>query len=223
MACVIQLSCKYIFSYYCRAEQDSGKSGTIQRKATRSRWSTRRSKVDKYLVEQCIPTTHVYPRIVFKPMKMKNRLRSASVEDTAELSPEYKQIVDFVTHGWSSVKLEMEQGDVWKYHQDNKQQTKKCKGHYWLLIVCRGHEREVLPGEVQPAAGGLLPVWPGRVVGAPPLPEPHHRPVTAPRGDGQAAQVSTCSREKAWLVKFCITFKISIWSIIQNMWLKSYL
>ena len=172
---------------------------------------------------QCIPTTHVYPRIVFKPMKMKNRLRSASVEDTAELSPEYKQIVDFVTHGWSSVKLEMEQGDVWKYHQDNKQQTKKCKGHYWLLIVCRGHEGEVLPGEVQPAAGGLLPVWPGRVVGAPPLPEPHHRPVTAPRGDGQAAQVSTCSREKAWLVKLCITFEISIWSIIQNMWLKSYL
>ena len=127
---------------------------------------------------------------------MKNRLRSASVEDTAELSPEYKQIVDFVTHGWSSVKLEMEQGDVWKYHQDNKQQTKKCKGHYWLLIVCRGHEREVLPGEVQPAAGGLLPVWPGRVVGAPPLPEPHHRPVTAPRGDGQAAQVSTCSTQQ---------------------------
>ena len=123
MACVIQLSCKYIFSYYCRAEQDSGKSGTIQRKATRSHWSTRRSKVDKYLVEQCIPTTHVYPRIVFKPMKMKNRLRSASVEDTAELSPEYKQIVDFVTHGWSSVKLEMEQGDVWKYHQDNKQRS----------------------------------------------------------------------------------------------------
>ena len=70
---------------------------------------------------QCIPTTHVYPRIVFKPMKMKNRLRSASVEDTAELSPEYKQIVDFVTHGWSSVKLEMEQGDVWKYRQDNKE------------------------------------------------------------------------------------------------------
>lgn len=65
----------------------------------------------------------MYPRIVFKPMKMKNRLRSASVEDTAELSPEYQQIVDFVTHGWSSVKLEMEQGDVWKYHQDNKQRS----------------------------------------------------------------------------------------------------
>ena len=75
---------------------------------------------------QCIPTSHVYPRIVFKPMKMKNRLRSASVEDTAELSPEYKQIVDFVTHGWSSVKLEMEQGDVWKYHQDNKQRSAKA-------------------------------------------------------------------------------------------------
>ena len=70
-------------------------------------------------MEQCIPTTHVYPRIVFKPMKMKNRLRSASVEDTAELSPEYKQIVDFVTHGWSSVKLEMEQGD-------NKQRSAKA-------------------------------------------------------------------------------------------------
>ena len=126
MACVIQLSCKYIFSYYCRAEQDSGKSGTIQRKATRSRWSTRRSKVDKYLVEQCIPTTHVYPRIVFKPMKMKNRLRSASVEDTAELSPEYKQIVDFVTHGWSSVKLEMEQGN-------NKQRSAKATIDSWLF------------------------------------------------------------------------------------------
>merc|ERR1712241_583526 len=59
------------------------------------------------------------PKIVFKPMKMKNRLRSASVEDTAELSPEYKQIVDFVTHGWSSVKLEMEQEDTSvKYYQE---------------------------------------------------------------------------------------------------------
>ena len=87
-------------------------------------------------------------------MKMKNRLRSASVEDTAELSPEYKQIVDFVTHGWSSVKLEMEQGDVWKYHQDNKEVQRPLL----TVIVCRGHEREVLPGEVQPAAGGLLPV-----------------------------------------------------------------
>eukprot|EP00092_Neocalanus_flemingeri_P023780 GFUD01025800.1.p1 GENE.GFUD01025800.1~~GFUD01025800.1.p1 ORF type:complete len:137 (+),score=42.73 GFUD01025800.1:154-564(+) len=57
------------------------------------------------------------PKIVFKPVKMRNNRRNLQQE---KCSPEHKEIVTFVTDGWVRVKHEMDKdpGKV-RYYQEN--------------------------------------------------------------------------------------------------------
>jgi len=64
--------------------------------------------------QDSLPPSEETPKIVFRPVKMKNTKlpRSSSLEVGEENLPaEYLEIVNFVNSGWSSVKVELEQGE----------------------------------------------------------------------------------------------------------------